>query len=64
MLVVASGKELSVYGSEYRFVSFVFQPGSCSQTGELTTNEAIQLVRLPGSALSSAPPALVLVYSV
>ncbi len=31
MLVVAFRKELSVYGSEYRLVSFVFQPGSRSQ---------------------------------
>ncbi len=34
MLVVASRKELSVYGSEYRFVCFVFQPGSRSQAGQ------------------------------
>ncbi len=37
MLVVAFRKELSVYGSEYRLVSFVFQPGSRSQAGQLTT---------------------------
>jgi len=38
MLVVAFRKELSVYGSEYRLVSFVFQPGSRSQAGQLTTD--------------------------
>jgi hypothetical protein len=38
MVVVASRKELSVYGSEYRFVSAVFQPGSRSQARELTRN--------------------------
>lgn len=38
MLVVASRKELSVYGSEYRFVSQFFNLGHVLKLGEVTTN--------------------------
>jgi hypothetical protein len=58
MLVVASRKELSVYGSEHRFVSQFFNLGHILKLEELTTDEAIQLVRLPASSVSSAPPVL------
>jgi hypothetical protein len=37
MLVVASRKELSVYGSEYRFVSQFFNLGHVLKLGELPT---------------------------
>jgi hypothetical protein len=37
MLVVASRKELSVYGSEYRFVSQFFTLGHFLKLGELPT---------------------------
>jgi hypothetical protein len=37
MLVVASRKELSVYGSEYRFVISFFNLGHVLKLGELTT---------------------------
>jgi uncharacterized protein len=42
MLMVASRKELSVYGSEYWFVSQFFNLGHVLKLGELTTDEAIQ----------------------
>jgi hypothetical protein len=58
MLVVASRKELSVYGSEHRFVSQFFNLGHVLKLEDLTTDEAIQLVRLPASSVSSAPPVL------
>ncbi|RCJ41964.1 AAA family ATPase [Nostoc minutum NIES-26] len=57
MLVVASRKSLKVYGGEYRFVSSFFNIAHCISLAELTTDEAIQLTRLPtgsthGAALS------------
>jgi hypothetical protein len=58
MLVLASRKELSVYGSEHRFVSQFFNLGHVLKLEELTTDEAIQLVRLPASSVSSALPVL------
>ena len=58
MLVVASRKELSVYGTEHRFVSQFFNLGHVLKLEELTTDEALQLVRLPASSVSSAPPVL------
>jgi len=38
MVVVASRKELSVYGSEYRFVSQFFNLGHVLKLRELTRN--------------------------
>jgi hypothetical protein len=38
MLVVASRKELSVYGSEYRFVSQFFNLDRVLKLGKVTTN--------------------------
>jgi hypothetical protein len=38
MLVVASRKELSVYGSEHRFISQFFNLGHVLNLGELTTD--------------------------
>ncbi|MDZ8090756.1 MAG: ATP-binding protein [Nostoc sp. DedQUE05] len=57
MLVVASRKSLKVYGNEYRFVSTFFNMAHCIVLRELTTDEAIELIRLPtrstnGAALS------------
>lgn len=37
LMLVASRKELSVYGSEYRFVSHFFNLGHVLKLGKLTT---------------------------
>ncbi len=57
MLVVASRKQLDVYANEHRFVSSFFNIGHTISLKELTTDEAIELSRLPsrstiGAALS------------
>jgi hypothetical protein len=57
MLVVASRKQLDVYANEHRFVSSFFNIGHTIYLKELTTDEAIELSRLPtrstnGAALS------------
>lgn len=57
MLVVASRKQLDVYANEHRFVSSFFNIGNTIYLKELTTDEAIELSRLPsrstiGAALS------------
>ncbi|WP_448269470.1 AAA family ATPase [Nostoc sp. DSM 114159] len=57
MLVVASRKQLDVYANEHRFVSSFFNIGHTIFLNELTTDEAIELSRLPtrstnGAALS------------
>jgi len=58
MLVLASQKELILYVREYQFTSPFFNLGHVLKLGELTTDEAIQLVRLPASSIRGAPPAL------
>ncbi|MBU7584107.1 MAG: AAA-like domain-containing protein, partial [Nostoc sp. TH1S01] len=57
MLVVASRKSLNIYGGEHRFVSSFFNIAHSIVLAELTTDEAIELTRLPtrsthGAALS------------
>ncbi|BAZ32890.1 hypothetical protein NIES4074_53970 [Cylindrospermum sp. NIES-4074] len=46
MLVIASRKTLKIYGSEHRFVSGFFNIGHSLSLEELTTDDAIKLVRL------------------
>lgn len=58
MLVVASPEELTVYGRKHQYVSSFFNLGHVLKLEELTTDEAIQLVRLPASSVSSTPPVL------
>ncbi|QSJ16668.1 AAA family ATPase [Nostoc sp. UHCC 0702] len=55
MLVLASGKSLNVYGSEYRFVSSFFNIAHTVELKELTTDEAMQLTRLPISSVNNTP---------
>ena len=57
MLVVASRKQLDVYANDYHFGSSFFNIGHTIYLKELTTDEAIELSRLPtrstnGAALS------------
>ncbi|MEH1816864.1 MAG: NACHT domain-containing protein [Nostoc sp.] len=57
MLVVTSRKPLGVYANEHRFVSKFFNIAHTISLNELTTDEAIELSRLPtrstnGAALS------------
>ncbi|AVH70488.1 AAA family ATPase [Nostoc sp. 'Lobaria pulmonaria (5183) cyanobiont'] len=57
MLVVASRERLDVYANEHRFVSRFFNIAHTISLNELTTDEAIELSRLPtrstnGAALS------------
>jgi hypothetical protein len=56
MVVISSRKEVSVYGTEHRFVSQFFNVGQTLHLGELTTDEAITLTRLP--TRNSTSPAL------
>lgn len=54
MLVVASRKPLTVYGEEHRFVSSFFNIAHCIVLRELTTDEAIELTRLPSRSSQGA----------
>ena len=54
MLVVASRKQLDVYAKEYRFVSSFFNIAHTIYLNELTTDEAIELSRLPSSTIGAA----------
>ncbi|WP_414587887.1 hypothetical protein [Scytonema sp. PCC 10023] len=56
MVVISSRKEVSVYGTEHRFVSQFFNVGQTLHLGELATDEAITLTRLP--TRNSTSPAL------
>lgn len=47
MLVIASCKKLDFYAEKHRFVSSFFNVGHVIALGELTTDEAIKLTRLP-----------------
>ncbi|AFZ22754.1 putative ATPase (AAA+ superfamily) [Cylindrospermum stagnale PCC 7417] len=55
MLVITSRKKLDVYGSEHRFVSGFFNIGHSIDLQELTTDEAIKLVRLSSGSINSLP---------
>ena len=55
MLVLASRKSLNVYGDEYRFGSSFFNIAHTVELQELTTDEAIQLTRLPISSVNNTP---------
>ncbi|MBD2388667.1 ATP-binding protein [Cylindrospermum sp. FACHB-282] len=55
MLVIASRKKLAIYGSEFRFVSGFFNIGHSIDLQELTTDEAIKLVRLSSGSINSVP---------
>ncbi len=55
MLVIASCKELDVYGTEEQFTSSFFNVGHVIKLGELTTDDAIKLTRLPVNSLEEAP---------
>ena len=54
MLVVTSRKQLDVYANEHRFVSSFFNIGHTISLKELTTDEAIELSRLPTRFTNSA----------
>jgi hypothetical protein len=54
MLVVASRKPLKVYGEEHRYVSSFFNIAHCIVLRELTTDEAIELTRLPSRSSQGA----------
>jgi hypothetical protein len=54
MLVVASRKQLDVYANEHRFVSSFFNLGHTIYLQELTTDEAIELSRLPSRSSNGA----------
>ncbi|MEH2314876.1 MAG: AAA family ATPase [Nostoc sp.] len=54
MLVVASCKQLDVYANEHRFVSSFFNIGHTIYLKELTTDEAIELSRLPTRSINGA----------
>ncbi|MHC0065192.1 AAA family ATPase [Nostoc sp. UIC 10890] len=54
MLVVASRKQLDVYANEHRFVSSFFNLGNTIYLKELTTDEAIELSRLPSRSTNGA----------
>ncbi|MBK1989260.1 ATP-binding protein [Sphaerospermopsis aphanizomenoides BCCUSP55] len=55
MLVIASRKKLDVYGSEYRFISSFFNIGHTLELKELTTDDAIQLLRLSNGSTNGVP---------
>ncbi len=56
MLVLTSRKKLNIYGDEHRFVSSFFNVAHTIELEELTTDDAIKLVRL--SSNSSNTPVL------
>ncbi|MBN1812817.1 MAG: ATP-binding protein [Anaerolineae bacterium] len=58
MLVAASLKPLDVYRRQHRLTSSFFNVGQLLQLGELTEDEAADLVRLPASTIRGAPAAL------
>ena len=51
MLIIASCKELEVHANEQQFTSSFFNVGHVIKLSELTTDEAIQLTRLPVNSL-------------
>lgn len=55
MLVIASCKELDVYGQEYRLISDFFNVGHVLKLGEFTKDEAIQLTRLSVNSIEETP---------
>lgn len=55
MLILTSCKDIEVYAKEYRFVSSFFNVGQVIELGELTTDEAIQLTRLPSNYRTKTP---------
>ncbi|PHJ59831.1 ATPase AAA [Nostoc linckia z18] len=54
MLVVASRKQLDVYANEHHFGSSFFNLGHTIYLQELTTDEAIELSRLPSRSINGA----------
>lgn len=58
MLVITSLRPLDVYREEQRLTSSFFNLGQVLYLGELTEEEAEELVRLPASNLPGATPAL------
>ncbi|WP_232435756.1 AAA-like domain-containing protein [Rivularia sp. PCC 7116] len=55
MLVIASCKKLDFYAEKHRFVSSFFNVGQVITLGKLTTDEAIQLTRLPTNSQPETP---------
>lgn len=55
MLIISSCKELDVHAKEERLVSGFFNVGHVIKLGELTTDEAIKLTRLPINTLQTSP---------
>jgi hypothetical protein len=55
MLILTSCKALEAYEQEYRFVSSFFNVGQVIKLEELTTDEAIELTRLPSNYLGKTP---------
>jgi AAA+ ATPase superfamily predicted ATPase len=58
MLVIASKQTLEAYGRQYKFTSSFFNLGNVLPLRELTTDDAIKLVRLPASTTKKNPAAL------
>lgn len=58
MLVLASQRPVDVYSQQQRLTSRFFNLGHTLRLGELSDEEADELVRLPARAWGDAPPAL------
>lgn len=58
MLIIASKQKLEAYGREYKLTSSFFNLGNVLPLGELTTDDAIKLVRLPASTTKNTSAAL------
>lgn len=58
MLIIASKQTLEAYGREYKLTSSFFNLGNVLPLKELTTDDAIKLVRLPASTTKNTSAAL------
>ena len=58
MVIAASHEPLDVYRRQHRLTSSFFNLGHVLRLGDLTEEEAADLVRLPASTISGAPAAL------